>query len=73
MKKFFLIPIIFIAVLLINCASKESKARSLLETARFEEQQHNHKRADQLYNELKEKYPGTRASEEAKNRIKHVH
>ncbi|HEY6008392.1 MAG TPA: hypothetical protein VIU40_08725 [Geobacteraceae bacterium] len=43
--------------------------KELLETARFEEKQHNREHAVQLYEEVIRKYPGTPQAQQARERL----
>lgn len=60
---------LLIALLLAGCTTGEKKAAELLETARFEEKQHNREHATKLYNEIIQKYPGSQASKDAVARL----
>lgn len=55
------------ALLLAGCAG--DKGKELLETARFEEKQHNIPHAVQLYEEIVRKYPGSEQAKQAKERL----
>ncbi len=55
-----------------GCISKQSAARKLLETARFEEQQNNIRRARDLYMEILDKYPETQAADQVKHMEKTI-
>lgn len=57
------------ALLLPGCTSGEKKAAELLETARFEEKQHNREHATKLYNEIIQRYPASQASKDAAARL----
>lgn len=50
-----------------GCAGEKGKEQ--LETARFEEKQHNMEHAVKLYEEVVTKYPGTPAAVEAEKRL----
>lgn len=52
---------------LAGCAGEKGKEQ--LETARFEEKQHNLEHAVKLYEEIVTKYPGTPAAVEAEKRL----
>jgi TolA-binding protein len=55
--------------LLTGCASEEKKAGELLETARFEEKQHNLEHATKLYDEILRVYPSSPAAKAAAARL----
>ena len=52
-----------------GCSSGEKQAAQLLETARFEEKQHNPDHAAQLYDEILKKHPSSAAAKEAGERL----
>lgn len=58
---------VLIVLLLAGCAG--DKGKELLETARFEEKQHNIPHAVQLYEEIVRKYPGSEQAKQAKERL----
>jgi TolA-binding protein len=67
MYKLLLLLITAFCFFFLNCSSEEGRARKLLETARFEEQQNNKSRAQKLYNEILEQYPDTEAAQELRD------
>lgn len=52
-----------------GCSSSEKQAAQLLDTAQFEEKQHNLDHASQLYDEIVKKYPSTSAAKDATLRL----
>jgi TolA-binding protein len=54
-----------LALLAAGCASGDTKAAELLETARFEEKQNNYEHALKLYDEILKKYPASPAAKDA--------
>jgi len=52
-----------------GCNSGEKQAAQLLDTARFEEKQHNIDHALQLYDEIAKKYPATPSAKDALLRL----
>ncbi len=69
--------IIFLLLLLAftlcsGCSSAEKQAAQLLDTARFEERQHNVDHALQLYEEIIKKYPATPAAKDATLRLEEL-
>jgi TolA-binding protein len=60
--------VLFLA-LLTGCASGEKKAGELLDTARFEEKQHNLEHATKLYDEILRVYPSSPAAKAAAARL----
>ena len=54
-------------VFLLSCSG--DKAKELLETAEFEERQHNGAHAKQLYEDLARLYPDSRQAETARARL----
>lgn len=59
------IHVLFGLLLITGCVSGDRKATELLDTARFEEKQHNLEHAARLYDEIIKNYPGTPAAKEA--------
>ena len=54
----------------IGCSANQGK--ELLETARFEEKQHNREHAMQLYEEIVRKYPHSEAAGQAGERLEQL-
>jgi TolA-binding protein len=54
-----------LALLATGCASGDTKAAELLETARFEEKQNNYEHAQKLYDEILKKFPASPAAKDA--------
>jgi TolA-binding protein len=46
------------------------KGKELLDTAQFEEKQHNEEHALKLYEEIVKKYPGTEFAQKASERLR---
>jgi TolA-binding protein len=63
-----LMALVALALLPAGCSS-EKKAAELLDTARFEEKQHNLEHATKLYDEIVRKYPGSPSAAEAAQRL----
>ena len=59
----------FLCAVLATAGCSGDKGKELLETARFEEQQHNQEHAVQLYREILKKHPGTDAADTAGKRL----
>ncbi len=57
----------FLSSLLIACTG--DKSQEMLETAQFEERQHNQTHAKQLYEDIVRLYPQTPAAETARARL----
>ena len=68
MKKWIMILMIMLAVVLSACYEK--KAQEKYETAQFEELQKNYVHARELYKEIIEKYPESEYAQEASERLK---
>lgn len=69
MKTLVTIVCILMTAQLTACTSSEKKADQLLETARFEEKQHNKEHALKLYAEIVSGYPGAPAAAAATARL----
>ena len=52
-----------------GCMSGDKKAAELLDTARFEEKQHNREHGVRLYNEITTRFPGSAAAKDAAARL----
>ena len=63
------VKVVLVAGLLIMAGCSREKGKELLETARFEEKQHNLEHAMKLYEEIVAKYPGTPIAAEAEKRL----
>jgi TolA-binding protein len=61
--------VISVAALLIVTGCSAGSGKELLETARFEEKQHNREHALRLYEEVVRKYPGSEYAIEAQERL----
>ena len=68
MRTLLLIAVLVIATLT-GCPSGDKKAAELLDTAGFEEKQHNFEHAGKLYDEIIRLYPGTPAAKDASARL----
>ncbi|RII26200.1 MAG: hypothetical protein CXR31_10890 [Geobacter sp.] len=68
MAKFF-VRMLLVAGLIAVAGCTGDKGKEQLETARFEEKQHNLEHAVKLYQEIVAKYPGTPAAAEAETRL----
>lgn len=68
MKKITLAGILLFTLVIGGC-SNDKKAQEMLETARFEEKQHNLEHATQLYREIVKKYPGSPSAKDASTRL----
>lgn len=55
-----------------SCSSGEKQAAQLLDTARFEEKQHNLEHATQLYEEIIKKHSSTAAARDAALRLEEL-
>lgn len=55
-----------------GCNSAEKQAEQLLDTARFEEKQHNLEHATLLYNEIIKKHPSSAAAKDAGLRLEEL-
>ena len=67
MKKWIMILMIMLAVVLSACYEK--KAQEKYETAQFEELQKNYVHARELYKEIIEKYPESEYAKRARERL----
>ena len=65
----FVVWMLLVAGLLAVTGCAGEKGKEQLETARFEEKQHNLEHAVKLYEEIITKYPGTPAAAEAEKRM----
>ncbi len=63
-----ILPLLFIAILTATGCSRNN-GKELLETAQFEEKQHNIEHAVQLYREIVAKYPESDAARTAGERL----
>lgn len=59
-------------ILLAVCASRDTKAAELLETARFEEKQNRLEHATKLYSEIVSAYPAYHVAVDAKARLQEL-
>ncbi|HEY3307538.1 MAG TPA: hypothetical protein VGJ93_03700 [Desulfuromonadaceae bacterium] len=67
--KFFILAGVFLLSLLSVGCSGQSKAQEMLETARFEEKQHNIEHATQLYQDIVRSFPGSPSARDALTRL----
>jgi TolA-binding protein len=67
MKKITLLASMALALLFAACSADQGKQQ--LETAQFEEKQHNRDHAIQLYEEVVKKYPGSPNAKTAQERL----
>lgn len=65
----FAVRMLLVTALLAAAGCAGEKGKEQLETARFEEKQHNLEHAVKLYEEIVTKYPGTPAAVEAEKRL----
>ena len=65
----FIVRMLLVAGLVVVAGCTGEKGKEQLETARFEEKQHNLEHAVKLYEEIVAKYPGTPAAAEAETRL----
>lgn len=63
-----IIALALLVFALIGCSS-EKKAEEMLNTAHFEEKQHNFEHATQLYQDIIRTYPGTPSASDASTRL----
>ncbi len=68
MKRMIIMALIAGATAFGGCSA--DKGKELLDTAQFEEKQHNEEHARKLYEEIVTKYPGTEFAAEASERLK---
>ena len=68
MRRLLLITVLVTATLA-GCTSGDKKAAELLDTAGFEEKQHNFEHAGKLYDEIIRSYPGSPAAKDASSRL----
>lgn len=68
MRSMFVLIMMSVA-LFTACSSSEKKAAELLETAVFEEKQHNLDHASKLYDEIIKKFPSSPAAKEAASHL----
>ncbi|ACM19938.1 lipoprotein, putative [Geotalea daltonii FRC-32] len=68
MRHLFLVLLLICPLSFAGCSGDNGK--QLLETAQFEEKQHNLEHAKQLYGEIVRKYPGTESGRQAEERLK---
>lgn len=69
MKRLIFLPLLLMFFALSACSDG---AKSLYETAQFEEQQFNQPHAKKLYQEILEKYPNSEYAAKAKERIEQM-
>ena len=60
--------LMFCLAVALGCSS-DRKAEELLETARFEEKQHNLEHATKLYEQIVQQYPGSEPEKQAAARL----
>ncbi len=70
--RFLFLALLISTPLWCGCSSGEKQAAQLLDTARFEEKQHNLEHATQLYNEIIKKHPSSAAAKEAGLRLEEL-
>ena len=58
--------------LVVSAGCTGDKGKELLETAQFEEKQHNEEHARILYEEIVKKYPGTEFARKAEERLRAI-
>ncbi len=64
-----ILPLLLIVILTAAAGCSRGNGKELLETAQFEEKQHNLDHAVQLYREIIAKYPGSAAAKTAGDRL----
>jgi TolA-binding protein len=67
MKSMFFSLILVFAVVLLSCSA--DKAVDLFETAQFEELQNNNEHAQQIYEDIIDKYPQSDSAKKAEERL----
>lgn len=67
--KLIIVLIMLTTALLAGCSSGDGRASQLLETAAFEEKQHNFEHAEKLYNEILTAYPRSPSAKDAAQRL----
>ena len=65
----FFVGMLLVAGLIVVAGCTGEKGKEQLETARFEEKQHNLEHAMKLYEEIVANYPGTPIAAEAEKRL----
>ena len=71
MRRWIHIGVVVFGVVLAACSG--DKPKELLETAEFEERQHNVAHAKQLYEEIIRLYPSSQQAETARGRLPSLH